>query len=160
MGKPTRSGNFTVSNKDTDGIYLVIYQIDINYTSAQRVELYIGDSPLTELTIPPSFKGANDALQRTTNLQRLKIADSTGSTEFGWDFSYIPTLESVEIGAGAPKFWGTFEGCENLKEVTVSKKTGHLRLAAICSRVVSLLNISSSRMSLPWKRRPSQVVVL
>lgn len=35
MGKPTRSGNFTVSNKDTDGIYLVIYQIDINYTSAQ-----------------------------------------------------------------------------------------------------------------------------
>jgi len=35
LGKPTRSGNFTVSNKDTDGIYLVIYQIDINYTSAQ-----------------------------------------------------------------------------------------------------------------------------
>ena len=126
----------------------------------KRVELYIGDSPLTELTIPPSFKGANDALQRTTNLQRLKIADSTGSTEFGWDFSYIPTLESVEIGAGAPKFWGTFEGCENLKEVTVSKKTEHLRLAAICSRVVSLLNISSSRMSLPWKRRSSRVVVL
>lgn len=88
----------------------------------KRVELYIGDSPLTELTIPPSFKGANNALYRTTNLQRLKIADSTGSIEFGWDFSYIPTLESVEIGAGAPTFWGTFEGCENLKEVTVSKK--------------------------------------
>ena len=88
----------------------------------KRVELYIGDSPLTELTIPPSFKGANNALQRTTNLQRLKIADSTGTIEFGWDFAHIPTLESVEIGAGAPTFWGTFEGCENLKEVTVSPK--------------------------------------
>lgn len=88
----------------------------------KRVELYIGGSPLTELTIPPSFKGANNALQRTTNLQRLKIADSTGTIEFGWDFAHIPTLESVEIGAGAPTFWGTFEGCENLKEVTVSPK--------------------------------------
>lgn len=70
----------------------------------KRVELYIGDSPLTELTIPPSFKGANNALQRTTNLQRLKIADSTGAIEFAGDFAHIPTLESVEIGAGAPTF--------------------------------------------------------
>lgn len=104
----------------------------------KRVELYIGDSPLTELTIPPSFKGANNALQRTTNLQRLKIADSTGAIEFAGDFAYIPTLESVEIGAGAPTFWGTFEGCENLKEVTVSPKNRTSELSYVFKGCKSL----------------------
>lgn len=104
----------------------------------KRVELYIGDSPLTELTIPPSFKGANNALQRTTNLQRLKIADSTGTIEFAGDFAYIPTLESVEIGAGAPTFWGTFEGCENLKEVTVSPKNRTSELSYVFKGCKSL----------------------
>lgn len=104
----------------------------------KRVELYIGDSPLSELTIPPSFKGANNALQRTTNLQRLKIADSTGAIEFAGDFAYIPTLESVEIGAGAPTFWGTFEGCENLKEVTVSPKNRTSELSYVFKGCKSL----------------------
>lgn len=89
----------------------------------KRVELYIGDSPLTELTIPASYKYDEfDAFSYITNPQRLIIANNTGSVSLRYAFTHIPTLEYVEIGAGSPNLEYAFWGCENLREVVVSPK--------------------------------------
>lgn len=89
----------------------------------KRVELYIGDSPLAELTIPASYKYDEfDAFSYITNLKRLIIANNTGSVSLRYAFTHIPTLEYVEIGAGAPNLEYAFWGCENLREVVVSPK--------------------------------------
>lgn len=89
----------------------------------KRVELYIGDSPLTELTIPASYKyDTFDAFSYITNPQRLIIANNTGSVSLRYAFTHIPTLEYVEIGAGSPNLEYAFWGCENLREVVVSPK--------------------------------------
>lgn len=89
----------------------------------KRVELYIGDSPLTELTIPASYKYDKFyAFSYITNPQRLIIANNTGSVSLRYAFTHIPTLEYVEIGAGSPNLEYAFWGCENLREVVVSPK--------------------------------------
>lgn len=104
-------------------------------------EIYIGDELLTELTLPAN-KDFPNGFAYTSGLKTVKISNGLSTQNLGSCFTCVPTLETVEIGAGAQNLAYTFAGCTNLKTVTVSSKNKTTSLLGTFNDCSSLESIS------------------
>lgn len=104
-------------------------------------EIYIGDELLTELTLPAN-KSFLYGFANTSGLKSVKISNCTSSPNLQECFANIPTLETVEIGAGSPILTRTFQHCPNLKTVTVSTKNKTTSLFKTFDGCSSLVSVS------------------
>ncbi|MBO7125297.1 MAG: leucine-rich repeat domain-containing protein, partial [Bacteroidales bacterium] len=80
--------------------------------------LYLNGSPLTDLVIPNSVKGAIDWRFNTSSLETVTIGDGVTSIA-PYAFYDCGNLESVTIGSGVKSIGnGAFDGCDRLTSVT------------------------------------------
>lgn len=111
------------------------------YQNGTYIDLYIGDTPLDNLSVPGNIELPSCAFSYISSLKKVTIEDSTGTHKYGSAFAFCPSLETVEIGAGAPELSMTFMNCSNLKTVKVSPKNRTQELDQTFLRCTSLDSI-------------------
>lgn len=89
--------------------------------SGRNIDIYIEDTPLEKITLT-SNNDYNNAFSLIGTLTEVVIGNLTGSPSYSGAFYSCQSLETVEIGAGAPNLEHAFINCKNLRSVTVSEK--------------------------------------